>query len=691
MLTFSRKASGILFPIIAAVAPLALYIKTLAPTYIPIDSAEFALCFHYWGICHPPGFPLFIIIGKIFTTVIPFGSLIFKANLLSAVFGALTILFIFLTLKILKISPVIALLLALFTAVSGIFWEYSVAVDVFTFATFQMVLAFYLLFKNKTYWAFFVLGLLSSHFYLSAVLLPVFIYHVYPSKRKKEYILALLIFALGFFPQVFMYIRMQQDPFINWGHHLGLLGFIDFIRRKEFGSIFLLANPVLKFSLLNYLNHIKLFAQTTFVSLGVILPLIFSVSLLRLYKNKIYLTLAVSFLAVIVVQLFLLSTIDPTGEDSPFQISKFYLVSYVPLILASGLALDWLNHKFFEKDSTYAAIFLGLIILIFTSANFRIHNNSHNYFSQNLVLDALGQLPENSIAITVDHTIFFGGLYEQNINKRFSGVDLLYFPNEKNRDTEKYQPQLFKNPLNQQFMELVKDERNLGFAEDYILQNISRNLNRPIFILQGSFEEKFFGYLKPYIKPYGLWWKIEQNPQKTELTGFDNLFANLKNFDIKKTDLHQKQQQHEALVYAVSLHSTAIELAATGNYDKALGFLKRSLDVDPNAENVNDEINLIKRTESLENQKGSLVKQNDIDLLNELGNNYFTLRNYRECKKIFEEVIFLNPKDARSFNNLASCQILLGEKDAARINYQRALEIDPKLELAKKGLDALRD
>src|SRR3989344_1009551 len=163
---------GYLLGFLAFVLPLALYIKTLAPTYIPIDSAELALCMKFWGICHPPGFPLYILVGNIFTSIFPFGTLIFKANLLSAVFGAGTVLLVYLSLVELKVERKIAFLLSLFLAVSASFWEFSISADVFTFAAFLISLTFFLVFKNKRFWAFFALGLSASHFYISAILAP---------------------------------------------------------------------------------------------------------------------------------------------------------------------------------------------------------------------------------------------------------------------------------------------------------------------------------------------------------------------------------------------------------------------------------------------------------------------------------------------------------------------------------------
>ena len=165
--------------VLAFFLPLALYIKTLAPTYIPIYSAELALCMKFWGICHPPGFPLYILVGNLFTSIFPFETLIFKANFLSAVFAAGTILLVYLCLTELKVQRAIALLLALFLAVSAAFWEFSLSADVFTFGALLIALTFFLTFKNKPLWAFLALVLSASHFYISAILAPLLVWYFF--------------------------------------------------------------------------------------------------------------------------------------------------------------------------------------------------------------------------------------------------------------------------------------------------------------------------------------------------------------------------------------------------------------------------------------------------------------------------------------------------------------------------------
>ena len=692
----------ILFPILVFLLPLGLYVKTLAPTYIPVDSAEFALCMHNAGICHPPGFPLYILIGKVFTDLLPVGTLIYKANLLSAIFGAGTILFVFLALKELEVKRDIAFLLAIFLAVNSVFWEFATSADVFTFATFLIALTFLFSFRRRSILAFFALGLSASHFYISAVLLPLLIWYFIKDPKRSGLaslrgrsgfmVYCLLFFGLGFFPQALMYWRMQADPEINWGHAQGLSGFIDFVRRKEFGSIFLIANPVLTFSISKLFKHIAYYFSDLFLSFGFILPTLGFVGIFlgKILKDKKVILLSVSFFLLLTVQLVLLSTIDPKSDAGSFQISKFYLPSYTVAILLFGYSLKKITNKFFEENEIYVSLILGLLVVIYLFANFKVNDLSKNYFSQNLNLDALEQLPEGNVGITLSHIFYFGSVYEQKINRRFENASLLYFPNEKNKDMEFYNPQLFENQENEQFINEVGRGRELGKAERYILSVISRNLDKDIFILQGVFEEKFFAYLKPYLRPHGLWWRVDRDIYKDAESGqILNLLENFRNRGLTVDDFEKKMQKDDFLAYAVSYHSAAVELAKMAEYDKALKILDEAYQMNTKAENINQEIELVKGTKTLHEEFLQLVEKAEADKLNELGANLYTLGNYKSCSQVFAEVVRLKENDAAVYNNLASCFALSARFADAKVNYQKALELDPSLEKAKVGLEAI--
>jgi hypothetical protein len=66
---------------------LALYVATLAPSVMPGDYAEFQFCAAILGVPHPTGYPLYVLLGKLFT-LLPVGDVAYRVNLSSAVYMA---------------------------------------------------------------------------------------------------------------------------------------------------------------------------------------------------------------------------------------------------------------------------------------------------------------------------------------------------------------------------------------------------------------------------------------------------------------------------------------------------------------------------------------------------------------------------------------------------------------------------
>jgi len=74
---------------------LYLYINTLAPTVLEGDAALFQFTPYVLGVTYPTGFPLYLLLGKLWVTLIPFGEIAWRMNLFSAVCGALALPFIY--------------------------------------------------------------------------------------------------------------------------------------------------------------------------------------------------------------------------------------------------------------------------------------------------------------------------------------------------------------------------------------------------------------------------------------------------------------------------------------------------------------------------------------------------------------------------------------------------------------------
>ncbi|HEX9492812.1 MAG TPA: DUF2723 domain-containing protein, partial [Thermoanaerobaculia bacterium] len=74
------------------VIALTVYLITLAPAVALIDSGELTDAAWSLGNAHPPGFPLFVLVTHFFTLV-PIGTIAWRANLASAIFSALAAAF----------------------------------------------------------------------------------------------------------------------------------------------------------------------------------------------------------------------------------------------------------------------------------------------------------------------------------------------------------------------------------------------------------------------------------------------------------------------------------------------------------------------------------------------------------------------------------------------------------------------
>ena len=70
---------------LAGVLLLALYVATIAPGVTFWDAGEFISAIHGYGVPHPPGTPLYVTLGRVWTLAFPAPGVAVETNLLSAV------------------------------------------------------------------------------------------------------------------------------------------------------------------------------------------------------------------------------------------------------------------------------------------------------------------------------------------------------------------------------------------------------------------------------------------------------------------------------------------------------------------------------------------------------------------------------------------------------------------------------
>src|SRR3989344_1035876 len=392
---------------------LTLYIFTLAPTITMEDSAEFVTAAATLGIPHPPGFPLFVLLGKLFT-LIPFGEIAWRVNLLSAVFGAATVSMLFVLLRLVGINRLIAVSAALLLGFSKLFWSQSLIAEVYTLNDFFVVtLILILVWWRKTdndsllLWFAFVYGLSLTNHTMLGLFGPVFLLYALIVKpgllgRIKTVILTIGLFVLGLSVYTYLPLRASQQPNLNFGNPNTPARFLAHVTRAVYHDFEPLTNLYSKVAL--FLDFFLGIYQQFF--LPALLLSLAGVAILFLQRGKRlfgFLTLGV-FLAnsigIIILRQFGWNT----------ELSHTYSVYYLP---AYTVAVVWLAVSFqygWDKVAqiitaprirTLVLSILGLLIISipisFAVDNYEEVDLSDFWFNYDYGKAVLESLPPDSI------------------------------------------------------------------------------------------------------------------------------------------------------------------------------------------------------------------------------------------------------------------------------------------------------
>ena len=118
----------------AAGVGLAAFVVYLLTLYPGVGGGGDAVKFQYvgsvLGTAHSPGYPLYVVVSYVFS-LIPFGSLAYRINLMSAVCGAAAAAILFLTLARLRCHLVVAAVAALGLAYDRLLWGRSTGAEVY--------------------------------------------------------------------------------------------------------------------------------------------------------------------------------------------------------------------------------------------------------------------------------------------------------------------------------------------------------------------------------------------------------------------------------------------------------------------------------------------------------------------------------------------------------------------------------
>jgi hypothetical protein len=165
-------------PALVFVGSFIVYILTAAPTVFGFDSAEYAAAAYNLGVPHPTGYPLYLLLGKLFT-YLPFGDVAYRLNLMSGFFSSATVTVAYLLAFLVSRRVVLSIAIAGFLAFSYYFWSASVIAEVYSLHGFLNAITIYLLLlwnrsgnSKLLYGAGFIWGLSFGNHMTTALLGP---------------------------------------------------------------------------------------------------------------------------------------------------------------------------------------------------------------------------------------------------------------------------------------------------------------------------------------------------------------------------------------------------------------------------------------------------------------------------------------------------------------------------------------
>lgn len=395
---------------LVALALFALYAATSPRTVALEDDSLFVLSSYFLGVEHPPGYPLFTLIGYLFT-YLPVGSVAYRVHLASALFGALSGAAAWLCARSLIQGRLPAYLAAFALGLSPVFWSQSIIAEVYTLNTFFFLVLVYLGLRATTrsaqtpdsdrggvlLWMAFIFGLsLSNHWPLMLLAAPAFAVLLWPRRYDLLKRVGLLSWfaVLGLIPYLWMIRRSWMAvPIGFYGPLETIPEILYLISRAGYAGVDTSASA-------DWMDRVKFFQffggqlLLQFAVVGTLLAAIGFTVQWRLLGRRVAAFLTLAFLMCSAVLLLLLGFDYSAATKHVFHV--YPLPAYAVFALWMGLGFAWLARRYALRRGHAAAGGAAVLALILA---FGARNNlltSHDWGAR-YAQTILRLLPQNAV------------------------------------------------------------------------------------------------------------------------------------------------------------------------------------------------------------------------------------------------------------------------------------------------------
>ncbi|KAH9509241.1 hypothetical protein Btru_046572 [Bulinus truncatus] len=392
---------------------LILYVVRLHPSLPGGDSGELIAAAHEFGVAHPPGYPLFTLLAKLFITIIPGVSVAWKVNLFSAVCAAANSAVLYLLVQRLTFCHGAAIFASAIFSFSPLVCSWSLAAEVFSLNNLLLSSLIYtaVVFDacskdtavKVSLLGSFLCGLCLTNQHTSVLyIIPIIPWVLYSLWKLKQG----LCLLCGLSPYLYLPVSVWSHVARwTWGDSSTLQGFWTHLLRVEYGTWDLLkdhSGQGFMSGLIAYINHI-----TTDISLFVSMLAVFSLSsIYSRYKSNgssVLIVLLMSFLLYVFFFCWR-ANLDLNNPLFYKVVERFWIQADLILVILASQAFADVCRLLSAKVGTWQMNLNVMIVLPLISSyivqGWSLCDQSKNLVIHDFAVQALEKFPKDAIILT---------------------------------------------------------------------------------------------------------------------------------------------------------------------------------------------------------------------------------------------------------------------------------------------------
>lgn len=403
------------------------------------DSGDLIASAATLGIAHPPGYAAYVVAGKAFLTLMPWGNAAYRLNVFSALASAgAAVLLFFATLRFFgredssgagMMRDVAAALPAIGFALSWATWDLARVAEMYALATLLAALLLFLLFhwpETRPLQLIFVFALgLAVHPTL-LVLLPVLVWGLLHESLWSRRTIALGAGCLGAGGSILLFLplRSSQYPLLDWGHPVQWRNFWRVITRADYGGLKLHPEQsILAWTPESLGSHIFYFAQSFLREWGWAAIFLGLFGIVLAYRTKVWqkgVACLVLSLLLAGPAFFVLANL-PLYEKTTAPILQPYL------LLCHVLWTPFVGYALWRASQRHLWLGVGASLLLLVTFIHARPSSRRDFVAYDFGRDLLRSLPPRAALYEPDDTTAFTLTALQVLHDRRKDLALLSY------------------------------------------------------------------------------------------------------------------------------------------------------------------------------------------------------------------------------------------------------------------------